>query len=358
MPQTAFFWDERCFWHSGGNYALTARVGGLVQPLAAGGLPESPETKRRLKNLLDVTGLAKELACQSAEPASRQDLLRVHSASYLDEFKRLSDIGGGELGERTPFGKGGYEISALSAGLVKAALASVLEGKYQNAYALSRPPGHHCLPDWPNGFCLMNNIGIAIKSALANQLAHKIAVVDWDVHHGNGTQAIFWDDPNVLFVSSQLAGHWPFSGDIHETGGPLAPGLTINLPFPEGATGDVFLRAYDTVLGPAIDQFKPTWVLVSAGFDSHRDDPLGGLGLSAADYALMAQRLASICPARTILFLEGGYNLKSTALSVGATAAALVGAVANGDERATKGGPGGDVVEAAALANRQARNNL
>ena len=114
---TGFFWDERCFWHSGGNYAYTLPVGGLVQPQATGGLPENPETKRRLKNLIDVTGLARDLDMRGAGPASRAALERVHPASYLDEFKRLSDAGGGELGRRTPFGAGGYEIAALSAGL-------------------------------------------------------------------------------------------------------------------------------------------------------------------------------------------------------------------------------------------------
>ena len=170
---TGFFWDEKCFWHGGGNYAGMLPVGGLVQPMQ-GGLPESPETKRRLKNLIDVTGLSSELAMQGAAPASREDLLRVHPAHYLDEFQALSDANGGELGRRTPFGPGGFEIASLSAGLAKAALFSVLNGELTNAYALSRPPGHHCLPDFPNGFCLLNNIGIAIEAAKAAGLAHRL----------------------------------------------------------------------------------------------------------------------------------------------------------------------------------------
>ncbi|HHC30004.1 MAG TPA: class II histone deacetylase, partial [Rhodobacterales bacterium] len=201
MRRTAFFYDERCFWHSGGNYAGTLPVSDLVQPLAAGGLPEDPETKRRLKNLAEVTGLMGDLHPRGAGPASREDLLRVHPASYLDAFKAASDTGGGELGLRTPFGKGGYEIAALSAGLARGALIAVLEGTNDNAYALSRPPGHHCLPDFPNGFCLLNNIAIAIRAAQAAGLARRVAVVDWDVHHGNGTEAIFYDDPEVLTIS-------------------------------------------------------------------------------------------------------------------------------------------------------------
>ena len=143
---TGFFWDERTFWHAGGNYAGTLPVGGLVQPLAAGGLPESPETKRRLKNLMDVTGITRDLDMRSASQATREDLLRVHPASYLDAFKATSDAGGGEIGHHAPFASGGYEIAALSAGLATAAVRAVASGELTNAYSLSRPPGHH-LPD-------------------------------------------------------------------------------------------------------------------------------------------------------------------------------------------------------------------
>jgi len=132
--KTAFLWDERCFWHYGGNYALLAPVGGLVQPMVSGGLPEAPETKRRLKNLMDVTGLSNELAMRHAEAASITDLLRVHPQSYLDKFKSLSDQGGGELGLRTPFGKGAFEIAALSAGLVTEAVKLVLTDEAKNEY--------------------------------------------------------------------------------------------------------------------------------------------------------------------------------------------------------------------------------
>ncbi len=162
---TGFFHDERCLWHGGGDYVLTIPAGGLVQP--GGGLPENPETKRRLVNLMNVTGLMGELAVQGAPAATREALLRVHPASYLDAFKALSDDKGGNLGLRTPFLPGGFEIAALSAGLAQAALAGVLRGDLRNAYALSRPPGHHCLPDFPNGFCLLANIAVAIRGRAA-----------------------------------------------------------------------------------------------------------------------------------------------------------------------------------------------
>ncbi|MEZ5716492.1 MAG: class II histone deacetylase, partial [Paracoccaceae bacterium] len=138
---TGFFWDEKCFWHGGGAYALTLPLGGFVQPLAAGGLPENPETKRRLKNLMAVSGIEADLAMQSAAPATWSDMARIHPESFLTKFKETSDAGGGELGLRTPFLQGGFEIAALSAGLAKEALAQVLDGTLDNAYSLSRPPG-------------------------------------------------------------------------------------------------------------------------------------------------------------------------------------------------------------------------
>lgn len=229
---TGFFWAERCFWHAGGNYAGMLPVGGLVQPLD-GGLPESPETKRRLKNLIEVTGLARALDMCGGEAATREDLLRIHPASYLDEFKRLSDGTGGELGRRTPFGPGGYELAALSAGLAKAALSSVLDGKHKNAYALSRPPGHHCLPDFPNGFCLLANIAIAIEAARAAGLAKRFAVLDWDVHHGNGTEAIFYDRADVLTVSLHQDRNYPMdTGAFVDRGTGAGEGYNLNIPLP------------------------------------------------------------------------------------------------------------------------------
>ena len=209
MANTGFYWDEKCFWHGGGNYAFTLPFGGLVQPLAAGGLPENPETKRRMKNLMDVTGLMAELHTSSAAPLGFEDLSRVHPIKFLEEFKAMSDAGGGELGLRTPFAVGGFEIAALSAGLSKAALFAVLEGQVDNAYALSRPPGHHCLPDFPNGFCLLSNLGVAIRAAQAAGLVRRVAVIDWDVHHGNGTEAVFIDDPDVLAISLHQERNYP-----------------------------------------------------------------------------------------------------------------------------------------------------
>ena len=308
---TGFFTDERCFWHGGGNYVLTALVGGLVQP--GGGLPENPETKRRLRNLIEVTGLARELAVQSAPEATREDLLRVHPATYLDSFKAASDAGGGELGLRTPFGPGGYEIAALSAGLTKAAVFDVLAGQLQNAYALSRPPGHHALPDWPNGFCLLNNIAIAIRAAQAAGLVRRVAVVDWDVHHGNGTEAIFWTDPEVLTISLHQERNYPLdSGGAEARGEGAGRGFNLNVPLPPGTGHASYLEAMDRIVLPALHRFAPDLIVVACGFDASAFDPLGRMLATTETFRLMTrmvmQAADDLCGGRLVLVHEGGYS--------------------------------------------------
>lgn len=308
---TAFLTDERTFWHGGGQYSLTLPVGGFVQP--GGGLPESPETKRRLKNLLEVSGLMRELDVRSAPEATREALLRVHPASYLDEFKKLSDAGGGELGLRTPFGKGGYEIAALSAGLAAEALDLVLTGAARNAYALSRPPGHHCLPDWPNGFCLMANIAIAIRAAQAKGLAHRVAVVDWDVHHGNGTEAVFWTDPTVLTISLHQERNYPLdTGGAEARGEGKGHGFNVNIPLPSGTGHASYLEAMERIVLPELRRFQPEAIIVACGYDAAAVDPLGRMLASAETFRLMTRQMMQaadeLCGSRLVLVHEGGYS--------------------------------------------------
>jgi acetoin utilization deacetylase AcuC-like enzyme len=307
---TAFFHDERCLWHGGGNYAFLLPVGGLVQP--GGGLPESPETKRRLVNLLRVTGLMAELAEQSAPEANRDDLLRVHPAHYLDAFKAASDAGGGEMGPRAPFGAGGYELAALSAGLAKGALFAVLEGRAANAYAVSRPPGHHCLPAQPMGFCLLANIAVAIRAAQAAGLARRIAVVDWDVHHGNGTEAIFYDDPNVLTISLHQEHNFPLdTGGAEARGAGAGLGANLNIPLPPGTGHASYLEAVERLVLPALWAFRPEVIVIACGYDASAVDPLGRMLATAETFRLMTRALmgaaAQLCDGRLVTVHEGGY---------------------------------------------------
>jgi len=306
-----FYHDERCLWHHGGNYAMNMAVGGFVQPLP-GGLPENPETKRRLKNLLEVSGLWREMAVRSAPEASREELLRVHPAAYLDRFAALSAAGGGELGLRAPFGPGGFDIAALSAGLATAALRDVLAGDVARAYALSRPPGHHCLPDFPNGYCLLANIAVAIEVALAEGRAGRIAVVDWDVHHGNGTEAIFLDRPEVLTISLHQERNYPLdTGGAEVRGIGAGAGANLNVPLPAGTGHCGYLAAMERIVRPALDRFRPDAIVVACGYDAAAVDPLGRMLASAATFAEMTRAMTAaadaLCGGRLVLVHEGGY---------------------------------------------------
>lgn len=310
---TGFFWDERCFWHSGGNYAFTQPVGGLVQPLAAGGLPESPETKRRLKNLMDVTGLTADLSLHGAAEATPEDLSRIHPDSYLTKFKALSDGVGGEITQGTPFGRGSYEIAALSAGLAKDAVMKVACGDLSNAYALSRPPGHHCLPDFPNGFCMLANIAIALEAARAEGHAKRAVVLDWDVHHGNGTEAIYLTRSDTLTISLHQEGNYPLNtGDISERGSGPGDGYNINLPLHAGSGHNAYLHAFDRVVAPAITNFKPDIIVVACGFDASVIDPLSTMLATAETFRALTTRIKTLaeqlCDGKLVLVHEGGYS--------------------------------------------------
>ncbi|MEM9797955.1 MAG: class II histone deacetylase [Pseudomonadota bacterium] len=306
---TGFFHDERCLWHGGGNYAQMAPVGGLVQPIAGGGgLPEDPETKRRLVNLMRVTGLLSELDLRTADPLTREDLLRVHPAAYLDQFEAASRTGGGEIGLRAPFGPGGYDVACLSAGLVAHALEAVLRGDLVTAYALSRPPGHHCLPDWPNGFCLLANIALAIERARAAGLCQRAAVLDWDVHHGNGTEAIYAADADILTVSIHQERNYPLDTGAFDTDAVA----NLNIPLPPGSGHATYLEAMERLALPAIRAHRPDVIIVACGLDAALPDPLGHMLATAETFGAMTAQVmalaAETCAGRLVMAHEGGYS--------------------------------------------------
>lgn len=309
---TRFFHDERCFWHSGGEWSLVLPVGGWVQP-GNGGFAESPESNRRLLNLLNVSGLMQKIPSGSAESASEEDLLRVHDPAYLAEFKRLSAGEGGQLGLRTPFLHGGYEIARQSAGLAVAAVDRVLSGDIKNAYALTRPPGHHCLSDTPMGFCLLNNIAIAIEAARARHKVQRVAVIDWDVHHGNGTQGIFWERGDVLALSLHQDRNFPRDGGTpDERGEGPGAGTTINIPLLPGSGGAAYRAAFERIVVPAVERFQPELIIVACGYDASGVDPLSRMLLGAEDFGWMTEAVMdlaeSLCAGRLVLVHEGGYS--------------------------------------------------
>jgi acetoin utilization deacetylase AcuC-like enzyme len=310
-----------------------------------------PERAQRLAAVLDgvkVAGLSEAVTALEPREATRTELSRVHSPDYFDALERFCASGGGALDPDTRVVASSWTAALLAAGTGMAAVDALRAGEGDAAFLALRPPGHHALATRAMGFCLLNNV--AVTAAALADAGERVLVVDWDAHHGNGTEAIFWDDPRVLYVSTHQFGRgfYPGTGALEDAGGPGAPGLTLNLPFPAGTTGDVYLRALDEVVAPMVESFAPDWVLVSAGYDAHRADPLTSLGLSAGDFADLAVRVSRFAPrpGRLILFLEGGYDLTALRESVGASLAALA------DERfrpepATSGGPGAHVVDAA-----------
>ncbi len=309
---TAFYFDELCMWHTTGEHALILPVGGYVQPPSGAGHAESPESKRRFKNLLDVSNLTKQLSVRSADMVTREDMERVHTPAYLDRFKALSDAGGGNAGIFSSFGAGGYEIAALSAGLAKQAVADVLTGVVDNAYALSRPPGHHCLPEQSMGFCLLANIPIALEAARANHGLGRAVVLDWDVHHGNGTQAIYYDRPDTLTISiHQESCFPPGQGLASERGAGPGLGTNLNIPLLPGGGHQAYMDAMDLLVLPVIRDFQPDIIVVACGLDANGFDPLGRMQAHSDTFREMTRRVktlaAELCGGRLLAVHEGGY---------------------------------------------------
>lgn len=310
---TGFYHDERCMWHSGGEHVLYLPVQPWLQPLAAGGYAESPETKRRLRNLVEVSGLMDHLVQPKARPATRAELERIHPAAYLDRFKALSDAGGGDMGDEATFSRGGYEIAALSAGLAVTALSDVWHRRVDNAYALSRPPGHHCLPDRGMGFCLLANIPIALEALRAEAGPLRAAVVDWDVHHGNGTEAIYLDRDDTLTISLHQERCYPT-----DTGGAEARGrgaglrCNLNVPLLPGGGHRAYLDAMDLLVLPALRDFHPEIIVIASGLDANAMDPLARMQAHAGTYRemtrLVVEAAGALCGGRLVAVHEGGYS--------------------------------------------------
>lgn len=311
--KTAFFHDEKCLWHVGQMHAGVFPVGGWVQPPNSGGLAESPDSKRRLVSLLEVSGLAQHLQIRSAPLADEADIRKVHPARYLEQFKALSDADGGRIGDQATFGPGGYEIARLSAGLAVAAVESVLSGAVQNAYSLSRPPGHHCLPDEGMGFCLLANVSIAVEAAIAKHKLSRVAIVDWDVHHGNGTERIFIDRPDVLTISLHQENCFPLaSGGVNDRGVGKGDGYNLNIPLLPGGGEKSYQDAFDLLVMPALRAYKPELIVVASGYDASGLDPLARMLLPSESYrSMMAQIMQAadeLCKGRVAVVHEGGYS--------------------------------------------------
>ncbi len=289
--------------------------------------PWHPERPRRLDAALagvPAAGLFDAVSFRQPREATIDELALVHDRSYVEAIERFCAAGGGDLDPDTYAAPGSWATARRAAGAALDAVAALRAGECDVAFAAGRPPGHHAVADRAMGFCLFNNVSVA--AAVLAERGDRVVIVDWDVHHGNGTQDIFYDDPHVLYVSLHETPLYPGTGRATETGGAAAPRSNLNLPFPAGTRGDVYRRAIDEVVAPVIESFDPDWMLISAGFDAHRADPLAGMELTAGDFADLAVRLQALVPARrTALVLEGGYDTDALTLSTGAVLAATIG---------------------------------
>ncbi len=303
-----------------------ARVRAVLAGLEAG---SAPDARRRLE----------------PRRATRAELERVHAAAYLDRLERFCLEGGGHLDADTGASAASWEAALLAAGSGLEASDALERGDGDFAFCAVRPPGHHAVAERAMGFCLLNNV--AVTAAALRDRGERVLIVDWDAHHGNGTQDIFYADGSVMYVSMHEWPLYPGTGRLTDAGTGAGAGTTVNFPLPAGSTGDVYLDAIDNVVEPLAERFAPTWVLVSAGYDAHRADPLTGLGLSAGDYVDLTARIMALAPPRRlVLFLEGGYDLDALRVSTAATVSTLLGRPER-LEPATANGPGRRVVDAA-----------
>jgi acetoin utilization deacetylase AcuC-like enzyme len=310
---TGFVWHELYMWHDTGHAALVVRPGLAVEP---GQHAENPETKRRFRNLLEVAELWPKLHQITARQATEAELRRFHTQAYIDRVRGLSGERGGEAGESTPFGCGSYEIACLAVGGVIAAVDAVLDGAVDNAYALVRPPGHHAEADRGRGFCIFGNAALAAMHAMDVRGLKRIATVDWDTHHGNGTQSAFWSDPGVLTISLHQDRCYPTdSGMVDEIGAGAGEGYNINVPLPPGSGVGAYTAAFERVVLPALERFEPELIIVPSGFDAGGYDPLGRQMMHSEGYrtltALLMRAADRHCNGRLVLCHEGGYSAPS-----------------------------------------------
>jgi acetoin utilization deacetylase AcuC-like enzyme len=307
---TAFLWHELYAWHDTGTGASVMPAGLTVQPL---GHIESAEGKRRIRNLVEVSGLIDHLVQLKPRPATEDEILRLHTREYVERIKKLSSEAGGEAGEETPFGRGSYEIALLAAGGCITAVDVVLDGKVDNAYALVRPPGHHAERDRGRGFCIFGNTALAAMHARQARGLSSVAIVDWDVHHGNGTEHAFYSDPTVLTLSIHQDNNYPpASGAITDTGEGAGRGYNINVPLPPGSGVGAYVATFERVVAPALRAFRPELILIASGLDASAMDPLASMMMTSEGYRTLTRIVLAVardvCGGRLVACHEGGYS--------------------------------------------------
>lgn len=307
---TGWNFHEIYLWHDTGSAAAYYPAGLTVEP---GIHSENAETKRRFKNLMEVSGLTDQLVKIDAITVSEDDLARFHTRDYIRRIKDASNGRGGDASHLTPFGPGSFEIACKAVGGTCAVLDQVLSGNVSNGYALVRPPGHHAEQSAGLGFCLFGNVPIAILKSRDVHQFRRAATVDWDVHHGNGTQKAFYTDPSVLTISVHQDRLFPQdSGDREERGGGAGDGCNLNIPLPAGSGHGAYLAVFEQVIIPALLRYRPEVIVVPSGFDASAADPLGRMMIHSETYRTMTRLLKEVadlvCDGRLAMSHEGGYS--------------------------------------------------
>jgi acetoin utilization deacetylase AcuC-like enzyme len=286
-----------------------------------GAHPEQADRLRAVAARLERAGLARRCTAGAYAPLTEEAVRQVHDAGQVAWVKQVAHHGGGRLDPDTVVSPASFDVALAAAGACVAGVEAVLTGADRTALCLVRPPGHHATPTRSMGFCLFNNVALAGHHAKAAHGLTRILVVDWDVHHGNGTQDIFYEDPEVMFFSIHRFGNfYPGTGDADETGLGRGRGYTLNVPVRYGIPRRDYHALFTGALGRAADKIRPELVLVSAGFDAHARDPVGSLGLEAEDFATLTRQVVEVARAhaggRLVSCLEGGYDLDALAESV------------------------------------------
>ncbi len=316
--------------------------------------PEHPGRLAAIWRRLQEHGLAQRCQRVPAREATREELRRIHTEAHVALIEATAREDFRQLDPDTYACRESAQAAKLAAGGLVDLAAEVAAGRLANGLALLRPPGHHAEADRAMGFCLFNNVAIAAR-ALQQKGVERILVVDWDLHHGNGTQRTFWEDPRVLYFSTHQFPFYPGTGAIDEVGGGAGRGFTVNVPWPGGMGDAEYLTAFDRVLLPIARDFRPDLVLVSAGFDAAQGDPLGAMRVSPEGYAQMTARLMTQAGGRIVLALEGGYDLEAIARSADACLRMLLGEAPNAADPGEASSIATRILEAVLRAHKESR---
>ncbi len=293
------------------------------------GHPERPERLPVALQALEESGLLEQVEIKKPRDATVEEIELAHTPGYISQVQRMSESGGGHLDMDTALSRETYAAALRAAGALLDSVDGCLDGAFSRSFCLVRPPGHHALANRGMGFCIFNNVAVAARYAMRRRNLSRVMILDWDAHHGNGTQEIFYEDPDVLYVSLHQYPHYPGTGWVDETGQGKGKGATINFPFPAGTGPELYFEAFEKVILPAGRKFAPDFLMISAGYDSHAGDLLCSMRLNDMSFRRMTDYLTEFagecCGGMLLATLEGGYNLNAQARSIVQTVAGMAG---------------------------------